>query len=295
MKNQKDKYADVLPRSAVVAGQFYPAEASELKKQLDSFFENAKPASMNRPISIIAPHAGYMFSGQIAADAFNQVRGQDYDVIVILGANHSWIRSDRISIYPRGGYETPLGLAEIDEEIVEALFDASEPCTFIPEFHFDEHSIEVQIPFVQHLFPAIKIVPILIGYPKVDLLKAFGEILADTLKHRKPLLVASSDLSHYPTYSDALYMDQQTLDAILTLDPFHLHSIIRLQMQCKIPNLRTCACGEGAILATIAAAKKLGANQATVINYANSGDSVYGDHVQVVGYGALALTCEKQA
>lgn len=119
-----EKYANVVAREPAVAGQFYPGDAAKLKMALENLFEDARPASVNKPVAVVSPHAGYIYSGQIAADAFNQARKHRYDLIIILGTNHTTPGFYGISIYPRKGYKTPVGLAEIDQEIVDALLES---------------------------------------------------------------------------------------------------------------------------------------------------------------------------
>lgn len=155
--------------------------------------------------------------------------------------------------------------------------------------HAREHSVEVQIPFVQVLFPSAQIVPVVLGEPDVAMCSRFGQVLAKALKGRKALIVASSDLSHYPPYEDAVSVDHQTLTAIARLDPRELVQQIQNSMQGKYHNLSTCACGEAPVLAAMAAAKVLGATRGIVVSYANSGDGPVGDHSRVVGYGAVAF------
>lgn len=294
-----DKYAKIGERKPAVAGQFYPDDAAKLRSALDHFFRDARPAAVSRPLALIAPHAGYIYSGQIAADAFNQAREFSYDLIVILGANHTTPGFRGVSIYPRKGFRTPLGLAEIDEALADSLIEPGKECCFEPALHRGEHSVEVEVPFVQYAFPGVKILPAVIGEPDPDLCLNFGRALAKALKGRRALIVASSDLSHYPAHDDAVKVDHQTLEAIVKLDPVYLHEIIRAQMQRDVANLATCACGEAPILAAIAAAEELGANCGTIISYANSGQTSIGSKRRVVGYGAVALSreehCEKNA
>ncbi len=285
-----DKYSNVKVRPATKAGQFYPSDSGKLRQSIDDYFRDAKMASVEKPLAIIAPHAGYIFSGQIAADAYNQARNHEYDLVVILGTNHTTAGFNGVSIYPRGGYQTPLGLAEIDEEITAALIEAGDNYTYNSAVHKQEHSVEVQVPFIQYMFPELKIVPIVVGRPDPDLCLNFGRILANVLKNRQALIVASADLSHYPNYEDAQDVDRHTLEAILELNPVELHDKLNQQMKRNIYNLSTCACGEAPIMTALAAAKELGANCGTIISCANSGDALVGDRNRVVGYGAVALT-----
>ena len=276
-------------REPAVAGRFYPGNASELSGNVKNHLEKAVKPSSGKPVAIISPHAGYVYSAQIAADAFNQAAKYDYDLIVLLGVNHTSRGFNRVSIYPGGGYKTPLGIAKIDEEAAARLTEAGEDFTFQESVHIYEHSIEVQVPFVQTLFPNAKILPAVVGVPDPDMCFRLGKALAKVLRDRNALIVASSDLSHYPKYEDAVRADRSTLEAILTLDPQVFRSVIRKQERSHIPGLATCACGEASILTVITAAKELGAKCAKIINYANSGDVPAGDRSRVVGYGAVSF------
>ena len=277
-------------RQPAFAGQFYPADSSKLRLALKDYFEDAAVKNTGRPVALIVPHAGYIFSGQIAADAFNQAKNYRYDLVVILGTNHSSVGFNKISIYAKEGFLTPLGLSKIDEAAAKELIELDKDCEFNPEVHAREHSIEVQLPFIQYLFTGIKILPVVIGAPDINLCANFGKTLAKVLKNKNALVVASSDLSHYPSYKDAVTVDKQTLEAVRKIDPEILISTINGQMEKETPELVTCACGEGPIIAAITAAKELGANCGTIISYANSGDNPVGNRSRVVGYGAVTFS-----
>jgi AmmeMemoRadiSam system protein B/AmmeMemoRadiSam system protein A len=285
--------ADV--RQPAVAGQFYPSDSATLARAVEYYLEDAVAPSGDRPIAIIAPHAGYIYSGQIAADAFKSAAGSDYDLVVLLGTNHTTAEFRGVSIYPSGGFKTPMGTAEIDAELADRLIAADEDFSFLESVHTREHSIEVQVPFVLKLFPGAKILPAVIGAADLDLSTRFGAALAEAIKGRRALIVASSDLSHYPDFSDARRVDRKTLEAIARLDTEALHSAIQDQLAGGVPNLSTCACGEGPILAAIVAAKTLGARSARVISYANSGETLIGTRSRVVGYGAVAISAEAES
>jgi MEMO1 family protein len=276
-------------RDPVVAAKFYPADSSKLRNALKYFFEDAVSCSKDRPIAIIAPHAGYIYSGQITADAFNQAKNFDYEVVIILGTNHTTPNFNKISIYPRGGFRTPLGIAQIDQNITDLIL--KEDTDFVSDIkpHESEHSIETQIPFIQYLFPKAKIVPIIIGSPDLKLCTKFGKALAKILKDKKALLVASSDLSHYPKYEDAESTDKNTLDVIKKMNTSDIQQELYRKVNSGIPSLVTCACGEGPILTVITAANESGGNNCSIISYANSGNTLVGDGEKVVGYGALAF------
>jgi MEMO1 family protein len=278
-----------LVRQPAVAGQFYPENAGKLKRAVETYLRDARPLNVAQPLAIVVPHAGYAFSGQIAADAYRAIQATKYDTVVILGTNHTTTGFHGISVCPRGSFRTPLGSVAVDEGIAGALLVADKECNDRQDVHVREHSLEVQLPFIQHLFPSAKIVPVIVGEPDVRMCQRFGEALASTLRGRRALIVASSDLSHYPAYQDAIRADRQTLEAIVQLNPGALHARIESVMAEGTRQLDTCACGEGAILSAIAAAKSLGATHGVVASYANSGDAMMGDRSRAVGYGAVIL------
>lgn len=283
------------PRRAAFAGRFYPSDPRKLAAAIDGFLEDAVAPFADRPIAVVCPHAGYIFSGQIAADAYKQASRHDYDLVVILGVNHTTAGFRDVSIYPGGGFETPLGTAEIDEGLARALIAADKRFVFDAAVHAREHSIEVQVPFIQRIFPGAKILPAIVGSPEPDLCARFGETLAKAVAGRKVLIVASCDLSHFPAYDDARRVDAETLRAIAALDPGAFRSAVSAKMREGVAELATCACGEAAVLAAIAAARRLGATGGRVISCANSGDTAVGDRSRVVGYGAVAFVAAEGA
>jgi hypothetical protein len=280
-------------RPPAVAGQFYPDAPEALKVAVQKFLRDALPRTAKKPIALVVPHAGYIFSGQIAADGFKQVEGESYEVVAILGTNHTTPNFQKIAVYNGRGFRTPLGVTEIDREITTALLKTDPDCTADERVHAHEHSIEVELPFIQVLFPKARIVPVIVGSPDAALCARFGEALADALKNRRALIVASSDLSHYPSAAAAEGVDQEVLRAMATLDGATLRSTIETHMSRPAPNLVTCACGEAPVLAAIEAARRLGAKGGTIVSYANSGQTALGEQSRVVGYGAVVMTTEK--
>lgn len=276
-------------REPAVAGRFYPDDPEKLKAAVDGFLSDAKPASSERPIAIVSPHAGYIFSGQIAADAFAQTKGYSYDLIVLLGVNHTSAGFNGVSVYADGGFQTPLGVADIDSEAARRVMTRFPEAVFDESVHRKEHSIEVQVPFVQVLFPNTRILPIIVSLRNPDDCTRFGTALAEALRDRNPLIVASSDLSHYPNDKDARQVDGDTLKAMAGLDPARLFRVIREREAAGISGLSTCACGDRPVMAAMATAKALGATGGRIVSYANSGDTVVGDRNRVVGYGAVAF------
>ena len=278
------------PRPAAVAGDFYPADRQQLANAVKSYLRDAMPGGPEPPVALICPHAGYLYSGQIAADAYRQAMGHDYDVVVIVGVNHRTEGFYGVSVYDGPGYATPLGVARCDRELARTLRDLDKRFVYRADVHAVEHSVEVQVPFVQTILPGTPIVTAVIGGASRDLWLKFGDALAAVLGPRKALLVASSDLSHYPPHDAAETSDHAVLAAVATLDPDAVIDTIQDVERRHLPDLVTCACGEGPIVAVMSAARQLGATRATVVSYANSGDTSVGDWQRCVGYGAVALT-----
>jgi AmmeMemoRadiSam system protein B/AmmeMemoRadiSam system protein A len=279
-------------RAPAVAGRFYPLAAEKLEGAVRAYLADAVAPRSGRPLGLVAPHAGFIFSGQIAADAYRQAMNHDYDLVVILGVNHTLSGFGDVSVHQGSGYRTPLGLAEIDGELAARLVAADESFVFEPAVHRSEHSVEVQVPFVQVVFPGLKILPIVVGRPDPELCRRLGRALAELLRERRALIVASSDFSHYPAYEDAVAADRATLEAVARLDPAGLRATMQQELDRHRPGLGTCACGEAPLLAAMEALRALRAKRGCVISYANSGDTAVPDRGRVVGYGAVAFVAQ---
>ena len=277
-------------RPPAVAGQFYPSDAAKLKAAIEGYLRDALPPRVENTVAIVVPHAGYAFSGQIAADAYAQVAGQRFDTVVILGANHTGNGYQRMSVFDGSGFQTPLGVAPVDRELAAAIVKEGAGAVFDSSAHTSEHSIEVQVPFVQQVFPKAKIVPIVVGLAEPEACARFGRALGKALQGARVLIIASSDLSHYPAQRDAVATDARTLEAIASLNPDALSAAVARAEDAHVSNLVTSACGEGAIRVAIEAARVLGANRGTVVSYANSGDTAAGEPGRVVGYGAVVFS-----
>lgn len=277
-------------REPAHAGRFYPSDSKKLEAAVRAFLEDAVPPSGERPVGLVAPHAGYVFSGQIAADAYRQAAGFEYDVVIVLATNHTVEPFPGVSVFGGDGYRTPLGLARADRGLARTLHEADPSFAYRPEAHAREHSEEVQIPFLQVLFPKVPVLSAVVGSAEPGVCKRFGQVLARALAGRKALLVASTDLSHYPGWGDAVEADRRTLEAVVSLDADTLRSTLDREERRGRPGLQTCACGEGSLLSLMEAAKALGARRGAVVSYANSGDTVFGELDRVVGYGAVVLT-----
>lgn len=276
-------------REPAVAGRFYPGSEPALRLAVEKFLRDAVPPRVGRPVAIVAPHAGYIYSGQIAADAWRQAQGHGYEIVVVLGTNHTAPGFRKVAVHPGRGFRTPLGVAGIDRDAADALMAADPDCVANADVHAGEHSVEAQLPFAQVLFPKAKILPLVVGAPDPGLCDRLGHALGKVLRARKALIVASTDLSHYPSAKDASEADRRVLAAMARLDPAEFRDAIGREMSRKVPGLSTCACGEAPVLAAIPAARALGASRGVVLSYANSGDIPVGDPSRVVGYGAVAF------
>ncbi len=272
-------------RQPAVAGLFYADVPSILNADIEIMFEKAKDIVGDKKINgeikaIIAPHAGYMYSGQTASIAYSLIRGKKCDVVVVVSPSHREY-FDAISIYDGRAYKTPLGEVNIDVEIVEKLLSAGQGLIEISSYgHRAEHAVEVHLPFLQKALNSFKFVPIVMGDQKSDYCFRLGEILGEVLNDRDALLVASTDLSHYYPYDVAVKLDKIVIDAVAEFDEFKLMNDLE-QRRCE-------ACGGGPTVAVMHAAKKLGANKSEVLYYCNSGD-VTGDKSGVVGYLSAVL------
>jgi len=170
-------YRTTLVREPAVAGAFYPADPGALQEMVDRLLAEA-PRYETEPAALIVPHAGYIYSGHVAAWGFRQLEGRPYDAVVVLGTNHVEPFFHEISVWARGAWRTPLGEIPIDEELADALLAAGPPLRFVPEVHLEEHSIEVELPFLQRLFPGLRFVPVMIGEPSPENIEALAEALA---------------------------------------------------------------------------------------------------------------------
>jgi MEMO1 family protein len=271
------------------AGAFYPAQRNTLTQLIDGYLTQAERLDPE-PSILIVPHAGYIFSGGVAAVSFKQALARDYQHLIILGFNHGYADGfDGAAVWPGGAWQTPLGDVPIDMALTQKILEAA-PEAFLSDraIHLGEHSLEVQVPFIQRVLPGIPIVPISIGRPTLKNARAIADGLAQVLKETPhTLVITSTDLSHYPRYQDAVRVDHSSIAAILSLDPLALEDWNRAAMSSRTPDLHTTMCGKGPVLVSMLLARALGADQARLLKYANSGDVPEGDRAGVVGYAAI--------
>jgi hypothetical protein len=267
-------------RRAAVAGSWYPRGAAALAATLDRYLARVQTDLRGTLVALIAPHAGLMYSGPVAAHAYRQLRDRLFDLVVLVGPSH-FLAFDGVAVYAKGGFETPLGIIPIDESCAAALMRATPLVREHAAAHAREHSLEMQLPFVRHLAPTAAIVPLVMGVQTSATTQGLGEALAGVLGgRRRALLVASSDLSHYHAAAAAARLDRIVIDCI---ERFDADSLQRALDGCPDH-----ACGGGPIVSVMRAARMLGARDAIVLDYADSGD-VSGDKLAVVGYLAAAF------
>jgi AmmeMemoRadiSam system protein B/AmmeMemoRadiSam system protein A len=281
-------------RQPAVAGSFYPGDAQELTRMIDGMLAKAPAEPIAGPlVAIVAPHAGYEYSGQVAAHSFVLLKGRKIERVIVISPCH--IEAfDFNSIYDGDAYATPLGTIPIDKGFAKKLAAESPRIKTSGRGHGivegrGEHSLEVELPFLQRVLGAFRLVPIVMGDQNYDMERALGVAIAKVIEQGRPkgsaptedtLIVASSDLSHFHPYDDAVRLDRKVLNAIEEWDYFNMSR----NFQRRIWE----ACGGGPIVAAMIAAERLGARRAVILKYANSGDAT-GDKTRVVGYGAAAF------
>jgi AmmeMemoRadiSam system protein B/AmmeMemoRadiSam system protein A len=287
--NPEPRVTGAAVRLPAVAGAFYPGDPDELRSAVRRYLQQAEPtADAGKLIALIVPHAGYVYSGPVAAYAYRQLQSKRFDSVVVIGPSHRYPFTG-IALSGADRWKTPLGDAPLDTDGREALMKAVPKSQILDRAHANEHSIEVQLPFLQVVLEDIHLLPVLIGQSSREDRSALAQALASYADQRSVLLVASSDMSHYPSYADAVRVDRETLDAINTLDPGEVEKTTRKLLSERTANLSTCLCGEAAVETVLVAARKLGAERAEVLRYANSGDIPGSPRDRVVGYCAVAI------
>ena len=271
---QKDSSArDEKIHNPSVAGSFYPADSSTLSQTVIKLLNQAKPPKIDGDIiGLISPHAGYVYSGHVAASGYDLLKNKTINRVVIISPSHI-VAFNGSSVYNGSGYRTPLGTIPVDQEFCKQL--AEEGHDTIRQGRM-EHALEVQLPFLQRVLKDFTLVPVIMGDQQYETCRALGIALSKLIKDNKTIIVASSDLSHFHPYNDAIKLDEKVLTAVREWDYFNLSRNLNHRVWE--------ACGGGPIVATMIAAERLGANQSRVIKYANSGDVPPGEKNSVVGY-----------
>jgi hypothetical protein len=279
----------LVDRPAAVAGQFYSSQPGQLSKDLGLLFAKAHPKESSNVLAVISPHAGYVFSGQVAASSFNQLdENKSYDNIFILASSHRYA-FEGASVYDKGNYETPLGKVPVNLELAHRLVEEYPVFNNRSDAHLLEHSLEVQLPFLQYkLGDDIQIVPIVLGTQSATTCREIAKALKPFLNDNN-LFVISTDFSHYPEYDDAVLVDHLTAKAIVTNSPETLLNTLKTNEKKRLPGLATSLCGWTSVITLMYMTEDMDVGY-RVVDYMNSGDSkVYGDKDRVVGYVAISV------
>jgi MEMO1 family protein len=294
---QKEKSNNKLPdRQAAVAGKFYPSMDIELMDELIELFSKAKKLTRDQKIipehirAVITPHAGYVFSGVVAAAAFLHLKKRDdiHRVFLIGSSHHVWFEG--ASIYYESHYITPLGKVKVDSILAKKMLSACSFLNYHPEAHSNEHCLEVQLPFLQYILPStFKIIPIIIGSQSKETPCKLAEMLKPYFTQNN-LFVVSTDFSHYPEYYDAVKIDQLTVEAICSNNPDQFIHQVNENEKKQIKNLATSICGWSSVLTLLYLTSSMRELRYNPILYQNSGDiALYGDKSRVVGYQSIVI------
>ncbi len=293
MTNQRFQY-DKKNRKPAYANTFYPGSESSLKHQLDLMFsKTVNKINDRKPIALIAPHAGYVFSGKVAASAYAQIPDNaKYERVFVLASSHNY-RFKGAALYDAGNYETPLGEIEVDTKLASKLTESDKIFFRYDEAHLNEHSLEVQLPFLQYkLKHKFLLVPVILGTDNYIDCQKIAKALEPWFIPEN-LFVVSTDFSHYPSYQDAIDNDLATAQAICRNDPDELLSTLKRNERKYLRGLATSLCGWTSVLSLIYMTHNKDVDYQK-IDYQNSGDSeIYGDKDRVVGYWAIAI-CERE-
>ncbi len=272
-------------RQPGVAGGFYPADSKALTAMMDDMLAHASVPKIPDPIlAVVAPHAGYQYSGPVAAYTYAALKGRKYSRVVVIAPSH-YEAFDFSSVFDGDAYATPLGTVPVDKTFAEQLAKMDPSIKLSSRGHTPtpqgaEHAVEVELPWLQHVLGSFQLVPIVMGDQSYESSRALGVALARMINGGDTLIVASSDLSHYHPYDEAVQIDHKTLAAVQDWDYLSMSRNFAMRVWE--------ACGGAPIVAAMVAAERMGANRAELLKYANSGDTA-GDHSRVVGYSALLL------
>jgi len=267
-------------RAAAVAGMFYERSSTALRKNIDEMLNRVQLSKVEGTVrAVISPHAGYVYSGFTAAHVYKLLESRNYDCIIAVGPSHREY-FDGISVYPGDAYETPLGQVPVNTEVRSELLKAEKHIVASVAGHRKEHSLEVQLPFLQCVLKEYSVVPVIMGDQRRQLCEELSAVLARVMTDKNVLLVASSDLSHFHSYDEAVSLDKRVIRAV---KDFNSDAFID-----GLENESFEVCGGGPIAVVMKTAQKLGANRVNILHYCNSGD-ITGDKSSVVGYLAAAF------
>lgn len=267
-------------RKSVIAGSWYPGDPECLRRDIEAYMSKVPAGTWRgKVIGIVSPHAGYMYSGQVASHAYKLLREKHFDTVIVIGPSHRTFFKGA-SIYDGDGYQTPLGIVPVDKETTEVIRSRSGMISSVPDAHRQEHSIEIQLPFLQVTLTEFKFVPVVMGTQDEKTCRALAEAITEAVKGKNALIVGSSDLSHFKGYEKTVAMDALVLDHMKKMDAKGLLQDLE-RGACE-------ACGGGPIAVTMMVSERLGATGSKVLKYANSGD-ITGDKSSVVGYAAAVF------
>jgi AmmeMemoRadiSam system protein B len=276
----------LLVRKPAVAGSFYPKEREELESLIKTSYLHQlgpgrlppSPPTKSNAVAVVSPHAGYIYSGPVAAHSYLHVSSlRNPDLLIVVAPNHYGVGSG-VSAFRSGVWETPLGRVKVDEAAVDELAKETGIVDFDPASHRLEHSLEVQLPFLQMIYgDSAGLLPVSISFQDLDTTTTLAAGVAKVARTRKCVLVASSDLTHYEPAEEARKKDTALISEMLKMDPKAFYATLE--------RLEITACGFGAISTIMQAAKLLGLGKCELLKYANSGDTT-GDMAQVVGYAS---------
>ena len=275
-------------REPAVSGMFYPDNPTKLQNDIESYLRNTIVSDLEEDVvGMISPHAGYMYSGQVAAYGYRTIEKKQYDTVILIGPSHRTYFNG-VALWDRGTFETPLGAVNIDEEIAREIININGIVKPNTDTHRGEHSLEVQLPFLQSVLDGFKIIPLIMGIQTSSACQELVQSISHVFQasKKKFLIVGSTDLSHYYPYADA-----KKLDGVIIghLGAFNIPGMIE-----DIETGKTEACGAGPVIATMMLSEKLGADHCRVLKYANSGD-VSGDKSGVVGYVSAVFYRKQQS
>jgi AmmeMemoRadiSam system protein B len=272
-------------RKPAVSGMFYAATARDLEEQIEWCYKHelgpgaipqVNSKGPREVVAIVVPHAGYYYSGPVAAHAYKELAEDGiFDTAVILGPNHTGYGYP-VSLWAGDGWSTPLGEVEINKKLAQRLL--GEVIKADETAHIHEHSIEVQLPWLQYLYKKVKIVPITMLAQDIETARTVGKAISQAGDNL--IIIASSDFTHYEPQSIAMEMDSSVMEAIVALDEEELYE--------RCESLNCTMCGYGPVASAIVAAKEMKAKKATLLKYATSGDTS-GDFSRVVGYGSIVI------
>jgi AmmeMemoRadiSam system protein B/AmmeMemoRadiSam system protein A len=276
-------------RQPYAAGKFYSGDSSELSRELKELYEAAIAKEYQNVFSVVVPHAGYVYSGVVAASAYNQIDySKKYDHVFILASSHRDF-FDGASVYNIGDYMTPLGTVKVDTSLANKLIEDNSVFKYSPRSHEQEHSLEVQLPFLQYkMGRQINLVPIIIGTDGPETCMKIAKALKPYLTENN-LFVVSTDFSHYPSYADAVVNDKKTADAIVSNDAGVLLKTLSAIENSRVSGLATSLCGYTSVLSMMYMTEKVPGVKVHQLQYKNSGDSPYGEKNRVVGYNAIVF------